>query len=190
MSQSINTATLRSILNAKNGNTFVGVTYVGTLKASQDFRKRGNPYADDNIQKVVYMHGTFNHGYKSSADRRLDKIGAGATMTPDSLPWGSWSVFNKFITHKGEEYVRFYLEEGAKVEVRYLRNGVPMTASELATFKPFIISRPFYSNKQAALGLTQKQVHPVNPKLAGIVKLSMDNTEYEIVENAKYANVI
>ena len=190
MAQSINTTTLRSILNAKNGNTFVGVTYVSTLVPSRDFRKRGNPYANDNLQKVVYMNCAFNHGYKSSVDRRLDKVGAGTTITPDSLPWGKWSVFNKFIAHNGEEYVRFYLEDGAKVEVRYLRNGVPMTATELATFKPFLISRPFFSDKQDALGLTQKQVHPVNPKLSGIIKLSMDKTDYEITENAKYANVM
>lgn len=190
MAQSINTATLRSILNAKSGNTYVGVTYVSTLVPSRDFRKRGNPYADANIQKVVYMNCSFNHGYKSSVDRRLDKVGANATITPDSLPWGKWSVFNKFIAHNGEEYVRFYLDNEANVEVRYLLNGVPMTATELATFTPFIISRPFYSNKQAALGLAQKQTHPVNPKLSGIIKFSMDKTDYEIVENAKYANVM
>lgn len=71
------------------------------------------------------------------------------------LPWGEWAEFPYHITHKDQDYVRFYSASGLAFEpkVEYYLNGVQV---DKATIQPLCLASEFPTRQDAPLAMTIK----------------------------------
>jgi len=71
------------------------------------------------------------------------------------LPWGQWAEFPYHITHKEQDYVRFYSASGLAFEpkVEYYLNGVQV---DKATIQPLCLASEFPNRQDAPLAMTIK----------------------------------
>ena len=120
-------------LNAINGCRIVAIEYVSDAKMN----KRGNPLANFNVTKHVKMTCQFGYNYQNAVNNRAEKNGENRDFVADTLPWGSWLVPNKFISHNGDIYVRFYGMKNAAAVVTYYVDGQPATPAEIDIIKRF-----------------------------------------------------
>jgi hypothetical protein len=113
------------------------------------------------------------------------KLSSNEGRQTGSLPWGKWWIDNKIIEHKGQFYLRCYLdrESDEKPEVRYFVDGKPATDEQLKDIDAFEIKTQdaIGSGRQANEGLSaEKQVIPQNVKFENIVYIIVDDVEYEL----------
>lgn len=71
------------------------------------------------------------------------------------LPWGEWNEFPLSITHKGNDYARFYPASGIDfgVKVEYFLDGI---LTEKATILPLCLASEFPSREEKPLCYTVK----------------------------------
>jgi len=71
------------------------------------------------------------------------------------LPWGEWAEFPLHITHKGQDYARFYPASGINFtpKVQYLLNGVEVDKSVI---EPLCLASEFPTRKDEPLCFTIK----------------------------------
>jgi hypothetical protein len=71
------------------------------------------------------------------------------------LPWGEWAEFPYHITHKDQDYVRFYSASGLAFEpkVEYYLDGVQV---DKATIQPLCLASEFPNRTDAPLAMTVK----------------------------------
>lgn len=133
-----------------------------------------------NVEKIFDGVVQLNYSYKNGVNNRLEKIGATADFNALSLPWGNWEIPNKVITNKGKRYMRYYLikcsDESKKPKVRFLVNGRAATDTEIATIKAYV--NKYYSNRQAAKGLTENQVSPRAVEFCDVLEVSVGGKKY------------
>lgn len=82
-----------------------GVLIIGLL-ALVDCRakKTDNPYGV--IYKQIRAVGFVGADYQSAVNNEAIRQEQSATFEAESLPWGSWLIPNKIITHNGNFYLR------------------------------------------------------------------------------------
>ena len=128
------------------------------------------------VEKRVRLNVQLNYNYCEVIRKRIERKGGNPnTFTKESLPWGSWEIFNKVISHKGERYLRYYSVKGEYPSVEFFVNGVAATPQQEADIKAYLQSNSKTSEKQAACGLTDdEQVIPRCVKFANIESLAVD----------------
>lgn len=169
--------TLLEILKEVKGCQFVGLTYVSTLK----LKKRGNPFANDNICKLVSTNCQFNYDYEKAVKNRISKSGGDPNeFTGEKLPWGNWLSFNKLIEHKDQIYVRFYKLAKVKSDIVYFINGNIASAEEVKIIKEFLPATNYNSQKQSEAGLEDNQVMLFNVNIDNIKRISINGKVYNV----------
>ena len=160
-------------LSAIKGHQFVGIVMTTSVKMN----KTGNPYYG-RLTKRTHTSMSFNYDYENAVNNHLEKKGLERTFDGDKLPWGTWSVYNKFISHKGELYVRLYEIPTNVPQVVYLLDGVEVSEVEMAKIRPYLPTRKA-SAKQEDAGLAEeKQVMPKAVNVANIDSLSICGVTY------------
>lgn len=164
---------LYDLLKDVKGCQFAHVTLKTVVKVP-------NKLGLGNVEKIFDGIVQLNYTYENAVNNRLGKIGLKADFDALSLPWGSWEIPNKIITNKGKRYMRYYLVKGGddtkKPKVRYIINGRDATDAEVAVVKPYV--NKSYSSRQAAKGLTEKQVSPRAVEFCNVIELSVCGKKY------------
>ena len=131
------------------------------------------------VTKLVETQMQVGYDYEKAVNRRLKAAGKPANFSAKNLPWGSWLVANKVITHKGKNYARLYEFANAPIKVTYFCDGVPATAKETADIIAYKASKAKGSNTQAAAGLSEdEQVKPKCVEFGNIVWLKVAGETY------------
>lgn len=177
-----NNAMVNAVMDALasvKGHQFVGLV----TETSVRMNKRNNPYFG-RVTKVSQCNASFNYSYENACNNRVEKVNGERLFVTESLPWGSWikGYENKFISHNGGIFVRFYKIPNEVVKVTYYLDGVEVTdKSMLNEIISFIPTRKDYSAKQASLGVTEyeKQCHPYAIGVENIVRLTLNGVVYE-----------
>jgi hypothetical protein len=110
---------------------------------------------DSIVEKVTRIVVSSGKTYDNQA---LVKEGREDGTLPEEnagLPWGQWAEFPYHITHKEQDYVRFYSASGVAFEpkVEYYLNGVQV---DKATIQPLCLASEFPSRTEAPLAMTVK----------------------------------
>ncbi len=110
---------------------------------------------DSIVEKVTRIVVSSGKTYDNQA---LVKEGREDGTLPEEnagLPWGQWAEFPYHITHKEQDYVRFYSASGVAFEpkVEYYLNGVQV---DKATIQPLCLASEFPSRMEAPLAMTVK----------------------------------
>lgn len=130
------------------------------------------------VTKLVNAQVQINYSYENAVNNRLEKIGCEGNFKAESLPWGSWLIPNKIITHKDTMYLRYYDFEGAKKESVWFVNGRVATSHEMEMIVTYLRSKDTTSKKQAESGLVEHQVKPKVVKMENILTLSVGRNTY------------
>ena len=162
-------------LSAIKGHQFVGIVMTTSVKMN----KTGNPYYG-RLTKRTHTSMSFNYDYENAVNNHLEKKGLERTFDGDKLPWGTWikGFENKFISHKGEVYVRLYEISSNTPKVEYLLDGVAVSAEELSKIRPYLPTKK-ESAKQSAEGLNEsEQVRPKAVNLLSIESITISGVTY------------
>ena len=130
------------------------------------------------VTKLVTAQMQIGYSYENAVNNRLEKQGNEGNFVAESLPWGSWLIPNKIITHKDTLYLRYYDYKGASKESVWFVNGRVATAHEMELIVTYLRSKDTTSKKQAEHGLTENQVKPKVVKMHNIVLLSVGGHTY------------
>ena len=168
-----NTMTMINALSMVKGHQFVGVVMTTAVKMN----KTGNPYYG-RLTKRVKASMSFNYNYEKAVNNRLEREGKEPNFDGGKLPWGTWSVYNKFISHKGELYVRLYEIPTNVPQVVYLLDGVEVSEVEMAQIRPYLPTRKASAKQEDAGLVEEKQVMPKAVNVANIDSLSICGVIY------------
>jgi len=102
---------LVALLDGIKGTAIVGLTALTDAKA----RKTGNPFGQ--IFKQVRAVGFVGAEYGKAVNREAKRQGTTQSFVANSLPWGTWLVPFKVITHNGEYYLRTQTTPGQRRKV-------------------------------------------------------------------------
>lgn len=130
------------------------------------------------VTKLVSAQVQINYSYENAVNNRLEKQGNEGNFVAESLPWGSWLIPNKIITHKDTLYMRYYDFEGAKKESVWFVNGRVATSHEMELIVTYLRSKNTASKKQAESGLVEHQVKPKVVKMENILTLCVGGRTY------------
>jgi hypothetical protein len=134
-----------------------------------------------NVTKIVETNVQLNYNYLSVVRKRIERKGGDPNaFTEEKLPWGTWEIVNKVITHKGERYLRYYaINDGNPASVTYFVDGVPASPKQVADIKAYLASKDKSSDKQSACGLEDgEQVMPRSVKFSNVLSLNTDGETY------------
>ena len=162
---------------------FASVEFISEVKMN----KKGNPYYG-RVQRVTKASLLFYSGYHKTCLARQKEQTGEQTFTKGSLPWGSWVVFNKIITHNRSEYLRFY-RYGKAEKFAYLVDGEFATEEQTKEIALWDKAQPFFSAKQARFGILKKQVEPVSIKVENLVRVALNHQVFESENAEKYSKV-
>ena len=125
----------------------------------------------------------FNANYEKAVNNRLPKgDGEGEKFVAESLPWGTWLVPNKTITHKGATYLRLYQTKATNKEVTFILDGAVVTDPAIikdikAAFRP-----AKESNRQAEAGIeAENQVKPFTLNVADIHHIAINGQKLVVI---------
>ena len=165
--------TIFNALASVKGHQFVGIVMTTSVKMN----KTGNPYYG-RLTKRTHASMSFNYDYENAVNNRLEKKGLERNFDGSKLPWGEWLEYNRFISHKGEVYVRLYEIPTNTPKVEYLLDGVAVSAEELENIKPYLPTRKA-SAKQEDAGLEDReQVYPKAVNLLNIESITISGVTY------------
>ena len=168
-----NTMTMVNALSMVKGHQFVGVEMTTDVKMN----KTGNPYYG-RLSKRVKATMSFNYDYETAVNNRLIREGKEGNFDASKLPWGTWSVRNKFITHKGELYVRLYEIPTNVPQVVYLLDGVEISEIEMVKVRPYLPTKKASAKQESAGLVEEKQVMPKAVNINNINSLSICGVVY------------
>lgn len=130
------------------------------------------------VTKLVRTDIQVNFYYEKAVNNRLEKEGKERCFEAEELKWGEWLVPNKVITHKGAQYLCYYVPANADISSVWFVNGKIATAEEFAKIMAYLQSKDKTSHKQAEAGLVENQVVPRTIKFDSILRLSMNGEEW------------
>lgn len=130
------------------------------------------------VTKLVTAQMQIGYSYENAVNNRLEKQGNEGNFVAESLPWGSWLIPNKIITHKDTLYLRYYDYKGASKDSVWFVNGRIATTHEMELIVTYLRSKDTASKRQAEYGLTENQVKPKVVKMHNIVLLSVGGHTY------------
>lgn len=144
---------LVALIDAHKGAKPVGIRATTDTKA----HKTNNPHGK--ITKTVRAVGMVGANYEKSVNSQLQKSGIKSEyeFEASKLPWGTWLIPNKVITHKGKLYLRTQTTSGMRrkqaARVLYYRDekGQFISKEEARKFIP----EKTGSAKQADVGLEE-----------------------------------
>ena len=99
---------LVALIDAHKGAKPVGIRATTDTKAN----KTNNPHGK--IIKTVRAVGMVGADYEKSVNSQLEKSGNKPDFDADKLPWGTWLIPNKVITHQGKFYLRTQTTSGMR----------------------------------------------------------------------------
>ena len=123
-------------------------------------------------------NGKVNFDYEKAVNNRLEKQGDERCFEAEPLKWGKWLIPNKVITHKGANYLRYYVPANADISSVWFINGKIATAEEFAKIMAYLQSKDKTSHRQAEAGLVENQVVPRTIKFDSILRLTMNGEEW------------
>lgn len=176
--KTINTQQLETILASTKGFTFIELDYtcIEPVKKKQNIN-----FIDYPIYRHTKINVGFNGGYQNSVNNRLEKKDIEPDFKAQSLRWGKWKIFNKFIEHNGNIYVRFYLHKNSRYESEYIYNGKIVQDAELNELYTFLSNKPV-SLLQYEAGLEiEEQCKPFNLQINNINFITINKQKYEII---------
>jgi hypothetical protein len=148
------------------------------------FHKEGRSWVPDHkVEKESLT--TYDFGgasYEERVNEALVADGSTGTFKGGSLSWGEFvkGAEGRVIEYNGEYYVRCYVKNDLKPQVRYFVDDADATADQIKIIKEFTADKTG-SAKQANEGLAEdKQVIPNNIPFSKIVTIEVDGTEYAI----------
>ena len=100
------------------------------------------------------------------------------TFEAEPLPWGEWDTFPRLIAHKGNFYLRYYVEKNTRTSITYYLDGDVASDTEVADIVATLYPKR-ESATQAAVGINSaKQVKPKDVAIANIVSVTTDHNIY------------
>jgi len=160
------------LLSGVSGNTFLQVQ----TDTDPRMRKTGNPYLG--ARKLSSFNVSFGASYGNAVNRQADREDNHNpdSFKPEPLPWGEWvsGLEGKVLTHKGETYLRFQINE-AKPNVVYVMEGVEIPVENL---QPYLTKRS-PSRRQKEHG-NQKEVQVRAVKVASILGFTLNGEHYVV----------
>jgi len=176
--QSLTHTQLFDIIKNSKGTAIIGIEALTEPKV----RKTGNPFSA--ILKHVRAVAFVGAGYGKAVRNEGERQGAteAATFQAAPLPWGTWEVENKIITHKGARYLRTQSTPGQRkrqaAKVLSYRDAEGRFLSPEAV-KPFLPEKSD-SARQSAVGLAEKiQVNTY--KFSSIRKVRIAGQSFAVV---------
>jgi hypothetical protein len=167
-------ASFANAIVAQKSHTFVSVVYENEVRMN----KRGNPYYG-RVTKRVTAQMSYCYSYENACNNRISE--EGVTFVAESLPWGSWFIPNKVITHKGEYYIRLYDINGRTPKIEYFVDGKPATMAQYREFAGFLQKDKTTSAKQSEHGIEEeRQVMPRAIKVKTIKEFTMNGVTYKM----------
>lgn len=130
------------------------------------------------VTKLVHTDAQIGYSYENAVNNRLEKQGNERTFEAEPLPWGTWEIANKVITHKGERYLRYYVPANADIKSVWFVDGKIATAEEFAKIMAYLTAKKKGSNRQAEVGLLDNQVVAKAIKFSNILRLAVNGTEW------------
>ena len=171
---------LFSAVTSRAGMTFIGIDSLSDARAL----KNGNPFSEKTILKQSRFVGHVGASYENAVIREAAKQGIASDFESAPLPWGSWEIPNKIISHKGERYLR--TQTIAKVRktrpavVKYRDiTGKFLSYNEVEPFLP----KPSFSALQSAEGLASEveQVHIRTFKFSSLLRVRINGKTYKVI---------
>ena len=156
------------------GCVFGTITYVADGGVPQKVLGKGMV-----ITKIVSAQMQYNYSYENAVNNRLEKQGNEGNFKAKELPWGSWLIPNKIITHKDKLYLRYYDYKGADKSSVWFVNGRVATAHEMELIVTYLRSKDTTSKRQAEHGLTENQVKPKAIPMDNIIAINVGGVSYQ-----------
>lgn len=132
------------VLDFKKG-TIRTVEYTKDLKTPKG--------STDKVTKETVLNARFGVQYDNIKDVQSQREEGILPEENQGLPWGHWSQFPYFISHKDSEYIRLSLVNGTKIKSKYFVNGQEV---DKATAQSRCLASEFKSNDKPVEILTIK----------------------------------
>lgn len=128
------------------------------------------------VKKICDKRIQINYDYETAVNNRRKREGKEPNFKAQSLPWGTWVIDNKIITHKGNIYLRTYDFKGGLIDKTYFVEGCLPTADELKIINEYEQSKNKASNTQ---GLEEEnEVRPNVVNVENILYFKCGNEEF------------
>lgn len=142
----VNIVQIKNILSSRKGSNLSAI-FGKELKT-----RKGVNAKVEKVTAIVVRGGIDYDNQKAVMEGREN-----GTLPEENagLPWGQWAEFPYHITHKEQDYVRFYSASGIAFtpKVEYYLDGVQV---DKATIQPLCLASEFPTRQDAPLAMTVK----------------------------------
>ena len=164
--------TLYNIVKSLRGCTFAKIVTKTIIKDS-----KVKSLGLGEVTALVEANVQLNYSYQNAVNNRLRAQGSEGKFTAKSLPWGTWEVENKIISHNGKHYLRYYKTNNNAPKITYYINGIEADRETAALIIEALKKSPKKSQSEA--GLTENQVYPLVVAFENIKELHVSGQIYK-----------
>ena len=163
-------------LKGFKGSSLCTIEMTNEVKANKKGRVSKVPFTEafrGTVYRSYKESGTFGISYENSVNNQLKRESKDNDFVSESLRWGQWYDVNKIIEHKGNFYLRYFVNMNAnsknpKGTVYHYADGTKLTQAEIARLAEYLPPKSSSSRQGTA-----KEIEPRAVKFSGINKLKV-----------------
>ena len=141
---------------------------------------RQNPYYNRVNTATESIRCQIGKNFENAVNNRITT--PDTTFEAGALRWGEWDSFPRLIAHKGNFYIRYYIECNTITNITYYLDGEVASDTEVAAIKATFYPKR-ESKTQAAVGVVgKKQVNCKDINVKNIVSVSIDKKIYILTD--------
>ena len=170
-------------LKSFKGSSMCSMELTTIVKANKKGRESGSLFTEKfcgDVYRTYKEAGNFGISYENAVNNERAREGMEKDFVAETLPWGTWydGGVNKIIEHKGEFYLRYFVNMNAnsksdKEVIYHYENGAELSDEEIDALEEFLPPKS-KSNTQG----TAKEIEVRCVKINGINSIKVGGEVY------------